>query len=90
MNHLQEITEGLMDVFRDLRSGEMEPKAAVEINNTAGKIISAYKTRLAYAIMRGDVPLIEGLETAEVRTAINVANPRSVLKGSVEAQAAIQ
>lgn len=63
MNHLEEVTDGLIDVFRRLRSGDMEAKEAVEINNTAGKIISAYKTRIAYAALRGDIPKIEGLET---------------------------
>lgn len=63
MNHLEEITEGLMEVFRGLKSRDLEAKDAVEINNTAGKIISAYKTRIAYAALRGDTPMIEGLET---------------------------
>jgi len=63
MNHLEEITEGLMEVFRDLKSGAMNGREAVEINNTAGKVISAYKTRIAYAMLRGDSPMIDGLET---------------------------
>lgn len=63
MNHLEEITDGLMEVFRDLKAGTMDGKEAVEINNTAGKIISAYKTRIAYAMLRGDSPMIDGLET---------------------------
>lgn len=63
MNHLEEVTDGLMGVFRELRAGTMEAKDAVEINNTAGKIISAYKVRIAYAALRGDVPEIAGLET---------------------------
>lgn len=63
MNHLEEVTEGLMEVFRSLKSGDMEAKDAMEINNTAGKIISAYKTRIAYHALRGDAPSIEGLET---------------------------
>jgi hypothetical protein len=63
MNHLEEITEGLMEVFRALKTGDMEAKDAMEINNTAGKVISAYKTRIAYHALRGDTPAIEGLET---------------------------
>lgn len=63
MNHIEEVTEGLMEVFRALQSGDMEAKDAQEINNTAGKIISAYKTRIAYGALRGDMPQIEGLET---------------------------
>lgn len=64
MNHLEEITEGLMEVFRALKTGDMEAKDAQEINNTAGKVISAYKTRIAYHALRGDSPSIEGLETS--------------------------
>lgn len=64
MTHIEEITSGLMDVFRKLRSGEMNPKDAVEINNTAGKVISAYKTRIAYSALRKEEPRIPGLETS--------------------------
>lgn len=64
MNHLEEITEGLMEVFRALKTGDMEAKDAMEMNNTAGKVISAYKTRIAYHALRGDRPDIEGLETS--------------------------
>lgn len=73
MNHLEEVTEGLMEVFRALKSGDMEAKEAVEINNTAGKIISAYKTRIAYSALRGDTPMIEGLETTPNLRAIKGA-----------------
>lgn len=72
MNHLEEVTEGLMDVFRSLRSGDMDAKDAVEVNNTAGKIISAYKTRIAYAAIRGEAPRIEGLETTPATTVLAV------------------
>lgn len=71
MNHLEEITEGLIEVFRDLKAGTMDGKDAVEINNTAGKVISAYKTRIAYAILRGDTPVIDGLETTPKAIAIS-------------------
>jgi len=74
MNHLEEVTEGLMDVFRSLRSGDMDPKEAVEINNTAGKIISAYKTRIAYAALRGEAPVIDGLETTPKTLALQRAS----------------
>ncbi len=64
MTHIEEITEGLMEVFRDLKSGAREGKDVEEINNTAGKVISAYKTRIAYHALRGDVPDIAGLNTS--------------------------
>jgi len=42
----------------------MEAKDAVEINNTAGKIISSAKVQLAYAALRGEKPEIEFLTTS--------------------------
>lgn len=63
MNHIEEITEGLMATFRELKAGDIEAKDAQELANVAGKIISAYKTRIAYAMIRNDAPLIAGLET---------------------------
>lgn len=62
MTDIEEVTDGLMDVFRKLRGGEMEAKEAVEINNTAGKIISAYKVRVAYQALLDDRRSIPGLE----------------------------
>lgn len=69
MNDIQEVTAGLMDVFRGLRDGSMQAKDAIEVNNTAGKIISAYKVRLAYHALRDEKPDILGLETAGVEPA---------------------
>lgn len=63
MNEVEEVTEGLMEVFRALNTGAMDAKDAQEINNTAGKIISAYKARLTYHALRGEAPRIQGLET---------------------------
>lgn len=61
MTDIEEVTEGLMETFRALRAGDMQAKEAVEINNTAGKIISAYKVRVAYAALRREEPDIPGL-----------------------------
>lgn len=70
MNHIEEVTEGLMETFRGLRSGDVENKDAQEIANVAGKIISAYKTRIAYAMIRNDAPMIAGLETTPEAVAL--------------------
>ena len=71
MSDIEEITEGLMDVFRQLRSGDMEAKDAMEINNTAGKVISAYKTRIAYHALRSEPPTIPGLATSKQIAALS-------------------
>ena len=51
-----EIREDLIDVFNGLRDGSIDIKDAVEINNTAGKIISSAKVQLAYHALRGECP----------------------------------
>lgn len=69
MNATQEATsitgirDHLLDVFNSLRNGTMDAKDAVEINNTAGKIISSLKVQLAYHAMRQERPEIEFLNS---------------------------
>jgi hypothetical protein len=59
--NVSEITNVLLQVFNGLTSKQIEPKDAVEINNTAGKIASFLKVQLAYHQMRGEKPDIEFL-----------------------------
>ena len=59
------IRNDLIDVFNGLRDGTLETKDAVEINNTAGKIISSAKVQLAYHALRGESPSIPFLEAAQ-------------------------
>lgn len=58
MTTITDIRNDLVNVFNKLRDGTMEAKDAVEINNTAGKIISSVKVQLAYAALRGEQPEI--------------------------------
>lgn len=53
---ITDIRNDLIDVFNSLRDGTLEIKDAVEINNTAGKIISSSKVQLAYHALRGECP----------------------------------
>lgn len=73
MTDIEEITAGLMETFRALKSGDMEAKDAQEINNTAGKVISAYKTRIAYHALRGEAPSIPGLTTTTGADAVFIS-----------------
>lgn len=59
--NIEGVLSHLLVVFNGLRGGTIEAKDAVEINNTAGKIISACKVQLAYHAMRGERPEIEFL-----------------------------
>ena len=67
---INEIRDSLIDVFNKLKSGEMEAKYAVEINNTAGKIISSAKVQLAYHALRGESPNIAFLASPDAIPAI--------------------
>lgn len=71
---INEIRDSLIDVFNKLKSGEMEAKYAVEINNTAGKIISSAKVQLAYHALRGEAPNIAFLASPDAMPAIGLAN----------------
>ena len=55
---ITDIRNDLIEVFNGLRDGTMDAKEAVEINNTAGKIISSAKVQLAYHALRGEAPNI--------------------------------
>lgn len=56
MTTITDIRNDLVNVFNKLRDGTMEAKDAVEINNTAGKIIASVKVQLAYAALRQERP----------------------------------
>ena len=65
MTTITDIRNDLIDVFNGLRDGTLETKDAVEINNTAGKIISSAKVQLAYHALRGESPSIPFIEAAQ-------------------------
>lgn len=58
MTTITDIRNDLIKVFNGLRDGSIDPKQAVETNNTAGKIISTAKVQLGYHQLRGEVPII--------------------------------
>ena len=43
-------------MYQELRDGTVELKDAAERNNTAGKVFSGIKLRLAYAAARKELP----------------------------------
>lgn len=61
MNNINEIRDELIKVFEGLRNGSIEAKDAVEVNNTAGKIISTAKAQLGYYALRKETPKIDFL-----------------------------
>lgn len=63
MTTITDIRDQLIEVFNGLRDGTVDIKDAVEINNTAGKIINTAKVQIAYSALRGEAPYIPFLDT---------------------------
>lgn len=63
MTTITDIRDQLIEVFNGLRDGNVDIKEAVEINNTAGKIINTAKVQIAYSALRGEAPYIPFLDT---------------------------
>jgi hypothetical protein len=78
MTTITDIRNDLVDVFNKLRAGTMEAKDAVEINNTAGKIIASVKVQLAYAALKGEQPDIPFLATNPVLEAGPTKDPEQI------------
>lgn len=64
MKTIDDLGLRLRDLFDQISTGEMDLKQAVELNNTAGKIINTYKVQLAYHALRGETPNIPFLAAA--------------------------
>jgi hypothetical protein len=77
MKNIVDLRRQLAEVFAELRSGDMEPKQAIEINNCAGKIINSLKVQLDYHDLRGEKPEVDFLECAETEAA-----PESLAKSN--------
>lgn len=73
MTNITDIRDQLIEVFSGLRNGTVEIKDAVEINNTAGKIINTAKVQIAYSALRGEAPYIPFLDTT------TGANPKTLV-----------
>lgn len=58
MKNITELTGSLTKLYAEIEAGGIDMKQATELNNTAGKIISAHKIQLAYHAMRGESPTI--------------------------------
>ena len=61
--NITDVRNHLLEVFDGLRAGTVDIKNAVEINNTAGKIINTAKVQIAYSALRGEAPYIPFLDT---------------------------
>lgn len=61
-NNITTLRDELMNVFRDLKAGKIEPKVAAEMNNTAGKVINTVRAELQYAELKQQIPNIGFME----------------------------
>lgn len=73
MTTITDIRDQLIEVFNGLRDGTIAAKDAVEVNNTAGKIIATAKAQIAYHALRGEAPNIPFLAAPVVGPA-QIAN----------------
>ena len=74
MKTIEDLGLRLRELFDKLATGEVEVKQAVELNNTAGKIINVYKTQLAYHALRGEAPNIPFLAADTVQETRALSN----------------
>ncbi len=58
MKTITDLRNELITVFKQLKSGELTPAVATELNNAAGKIIATTKVQLDYAAQREEKPSI--------------------------------
>ena len=64
MKNIEDLRNELTRLFSDIKAGSTDIKAAAEMNNTAGKIISTLKVQLDYAALRKESPQIGYLDVA--------------------------
>ena len=62
MKTVTDLRNELCDTFDDLKAGNITPKVASEMNNSAGKIIHTLKVQLEYHTMTKSVPKIPFLK----------------------------
>jgi len=63
MKNVNELRTNLAEVFQSLKSGQMDPKAATELANLAGKMISSAKVQVEYYALRKEQPSITFLKS---------------------------
>lgn len=88
MTTITDIRNQLVEVFNGLRDGTIEPKQAVEVNNTAGKIISTAKVQLGYHALRGEVPCIPFLDGKTEVQALRTSKPAKAIAAKSRKSAA--
>ena len=62
MKTITDLRNELYDTFDDLKAGNITPKVASEMNNSAGKIIHTLKVQLEYHTMTKSTPKIPFLK----------------------------
>lgn len=61
MKTIVDLREELIALFGQLKGGQVKPKEAKEMNNSAGKIINTLKVELEYSSLLGKKPNIDFL-----------------------------
>lgn len=63
MKTITDLRNELINVFDGLKTGDITPAVATELNNAAGKIIATAKVQLEYAALRQEKPRIAFLKS---------------------------
>lgn len=58
MQNINELTQYMLGVVQDIRLGKLDPRAAKELNNAAGKAMGTVRLQLDYAKLRKEKPEI--------------------------------
>lgn len=56
MKHITDVRKEVIDIFKQLKVGTIDPKVASEMLNAAGKITSMCKAQLTYHALRREAP----------------------------------
>ena len=62
MNNANELRKQLVEVFEQLKSGEIKHSEAAELANLAGKMIASAKVQIEYYALRKESPKINFLQ----------------------------
>ncbi len=75
MESITDLRNKLIRMFNALEEGTADPKQAVELNNTAGKILGTAKVQLGYAALRGEIPEIPFLSEKQANPVLSGKRP---------------
>lgn len=65
MKNVSEMRTRLATIFDSLEKGDIDPRVAKQMNNSAGKILYSIRVQLEQSSLRNERPNIDWLKTEE-------------------------